>query len=513
MEKKNQTEKQNQRRSRRNAFPESNRLLSQLRILCLAMLPFLLARASGLMWRIRAAFFDVFVKLRAASESSRTRIPAVAFLGAAFLIGSTAILSSLFTFGTTVVYDGEELGIVKNENTADAALGSVENDLSDVLGEDFTLDMSLVSYSNGLVTRKSVVDETAIETNLSDQLDLVTYGYALYVDDEFIGATRNKNALSALLEQVKAPYMSEHTKEIDFVENVEIREGYLANEDFCNLGDIVLKINETKAGEVVHIVEQGDTWSAIASNYNTDSTTLERLNPGFDIDKLQIGDEILISNAVPYLTVQVSQWEYYEADIPYDIEYVDDPDMWEGDTATVKEGVFGKADTTALVTYVNSEEVAREITSQTVISESKTAVVRRGTAKRPSWAPTGTFAWPASGSRTSNYGYRNIFGGTSFHSGIDIANSSGTNIYASDGGVVTHAGWMNGYGYLVIIDHLNGYTTYYGHNSKMLVSVGDKVHKGQHIAEMGATGRVTGVHCHFEIRLNGKQQNPRNYLP
>jgi len=513
MERNNKTEKQVSRHSRRSLFPESNRFVGQLRILSRAMLPFLFARVSGAVWRARAAFFNVFSKLRSAAENSRSRIPAPVFLCAALLIASAAVFTSIFTLGTTVVYDGNELGTVPNQQAAASALGNVETELSGVLGEDFTLDMSLVSYSTGLVSRSSVVDETAIGTNLNDQLDLVTYGYSLYVNDDFIGATRNKSALSALLEQVKAPYMSEYTKEIDFVENVEIREGYLPNDAFCNLGDIVLKINETKAGEVVHIVEQGDTWSAIASEYNTDSDALERLNPGFDIDKLQIGDEILISNAVPYLTVQVSQWEYYEAEIPYDIEYVDDPDMWEGDTATVKKGVYGIADTTALVTYVNSEEVAREITAQTVISEPETAVVRRGTAKRPSWAPTGTFAWPASGTRTSNYGYRNIFGGTSFHGGIDIANSKGTNIYASDGGVVTHAGWMSGYGYLVIIDHLNGYTTYYAHNTKMLVSVGDKVHKGQHIAEMGATGRVTGVHCHFEIRLNGKQQNPRNYLP
>jgi len=383
----------------------------------------------------------------------------------------------------------------------------------EVLGEDFTLDKSLVSYSTGLVSRTSVVDETVIESTLNDQLDLVSYGYSLYVNDELIGTTRNRAALEALLEQIKAPYLSENTASIDFLEDVAICEGYVSNDAFTNLGDIALKVNETKAGEVVYTVVKGDTWSKIAASYDMSSADLEKLNPGFDPDKLQIGDEILISNAVPYLTVQVSQWEYYEAEIPYDIEYVDDPDMWEGDTATVKKGVYGIADTTALVTYVNSEEVAREITAQTVISEPETAVVRRGTAKRPSWAPTGTFAWPASGTRTSNYGYRNIFGGTSFHGGIDIANSKGTNIYASDGGVVTHAGWMSGYGYLVIIDHLNGYTTYYAHNTKMLVSVGDKVHKGQHIAEMGATGRVTGVHCHFEIRLNGKQQNPRNYLP
>lgn len=513
MEKTNKTEKQTPRRSRRSAFPESNRLLGQLRILCRALLPFLLARISGAIWRAHALFFHIFANVRSASEHSRTRVPAAAFLCVALLIASVSVFTSIFTLGTTVIYDGEELGIVKNEEAADAALTDVETELAGVLGEDFTLDMSLVSYSTGLVSRSSMVDEATIETTLNDQLDLVTYGYSLYVDDEFIGATLNKNALSALLEQVKAPYMSEQTKEIDFVENVEIREGYLPNDSFCNLGDIVLKINETKAGEVVHTVEKGDTWSAIAKAYNTTSADLSDLNPGFDIDKLQIGDEILISNAVPYLTVRVTQWEHYEADIPYEIEYVDDPNLWEGDTETVKKGVYGKADTTALVTYVNSEEVSREITQQTIISQPTTAIVRRGTAPRPSWAPTGTFRWPTSGSLTSKYGYRKIFGGTSFHSGIDIANGKGTNIYAADGGIVTHSGWMSGYGYLIIIDHQNGYKTYYGHNSKNLVGVGAKVHKGQHIAEMGATGRVTGTHCHFEVRLNGKQQNPLNYLP
>ena len=108
--------------------------------------------------------------------------------------------------------------------------------------------------------------------------------------------------------------------------------------------------------------------------------------------------------------------------------------------------------------------------------------------------------------------YFDAFGGTSYHSGIDIANSYGTDIVASDGGIVIYAGWMSGYGYLVQIDHQNGYVTYYGHNSSLLVSVGDKVYKGQHIAEMGSTGRSTGNHCHFEVRYNGERQNPLDYV-
>ncbi|MBQ9926293.1 MAG: M23 family metallopeptidase, partial [Clostridia bacterium] len=83
---------------------------------------------------------------------------------------------------------------------------------------------------------------------------------------------------------------------------------------------------------------------------------------------------------------------------------------------------------------------------------------------------------------------------------------------ASDGGRVTYAGWKGNYGYCVFIDHGNGYTTVYAHCSKLLVKVGQSVAKGETIAKVGSTGRSTGPHLHFEIRVNGKHQNPLNYI-
>jgi murein DD-endopeptidase MepM/ murein hydrolase activator NlpD len=72
---------------------------------------------------------------------------------------------------------------------------------------------------------------------------------------------------------------------------------------------------------------------------------------------------------------------------------------------------------------------------------------------------------------------------------------------------------MGGYGYTVRIDHNNGKQTYYAHNSRLLVSVGQHVYKGQQIAKMGSTGNSTGNHCHFEVRINGVSKNPMSYLP
>lgn len=117
---------------------------------------------------------------------------------------------------------------------------------------------------------------------------------------------------------------------------------------------------------------------------------------------------------------------------------------------------------------------------------------------------------PVYGKYTSTFGYRkNPFGrGYEYHPALDIACPKGTPVRASGDGVVTHAGWEGGYGNLVQINHRNGYESLYGHNSKIAVKVGQKVKRGDIIAYVGSTGRATGNHCHFEVRLNGKPINP-----
>lgn len=128
---------------------------------------------------------------------------------------------------------------------------------------------------------------------------------------------------------------------------------------------------------------------------------------------------------------------------------------------------------------------------------------------------SGVMMWPASGPITSPFGWRNhpIFGDARYHTGIDIGADYGDTVVAADAGVVTYADWMGGYGKAVMIDHGNGITTLYGHNSELLVSAGQRVAKGQAISRVGATGYATGPHLHFEVRENGTPVNPMNYLP
>lgn len=120
-----------------------------------------------------------------------------------------------------------------------------------------------------------------------------------------------------------------------------------------------------------------------------------------------------------------------------------------------------------------------------------------------------SFINPTSGIISSRYGRR----WNRSHNGIDVAASTGTPIYAAASGKVTYSGYNSGgYGYLVKMTHGNGVETYYGHCSQLLVSSGATVSQGQLIAKVGSTGRSTGPHLHFEIRLNGTPQNPLNYV-
>jgi murein DD-endopeptidase MepM/ murein hydrolase activator NlpD len=127
----------------------------------------------------------------------------------------------------------------------------------------------------------------------------------------------------------------------------------------------------------------------------------------------------------------------------------------------------------------------------------------------------GTFIWPVSGPITSPYGYRTdpVTGATAFHSGIDIGASCGTPIKAAGTGIIISAGFNSGgYGNMTLINHGNGLSTLYGHQSSIIVSAGQSVTQGQVIGYVGSTGKSTGCHLHFEVRVNGSPVDPTGYL-
>ncbi len=126
----------------------------------------------------------------------------------------------------------------------------------------------------------------------------------------------------------------------------------------------------------------------------------------------------------------------------------------------------------------------------------------------PSAPSASGFIWPVAGAVTSGFGWR--WG--RMHEGIDIAAATGTPIGASASGTVIYAGWMSGYGNLVVVDHGGGVATAYAHMSSIAAGVGQGVSQGQTIGYVGCTGHCFGPHLHFEVRLNGSAVDPLGYL-
>ena len=158
------------------------------------------------------------------------------------------------------------------------------------------------------------------------------------------------------------------------------------------------------------------------------------------------------------------------------------------------------------------EEYLQEVEALAAQSASLAAAIREaqaGASSTGTGAPSASgFIWPVNGTVVSGFGWR--WG--RMHEGIDISASTGTPIWAAAAGIVIHAGWLGGYGNLVVVDHGNGLATAYAHASAILVGVGQQVSQGETLSLVGSTGNSSGPHLHFEVRVNGAAVDPLFYL-
>ena len=471
-------------------------------------------------FREEAADYSRVLKLQGArvyhrawsAVAGKPKLSPLSFLALSAALGVAAVVGTVYTPSFVVTVDGTDVGLVRSPGVFQQTVERVEERASDILGYDYQLEQT-VSFAPALSGTGDITPVADLENYLFSQIGAIELGYVLSVDGENVGASVDRAALDAALEQLSAPYVNEDTISVGYTKNVHITKEYFpadAQQDTTSLLSVLM---ENTNGQTTYEVQQGDTFMALAFDNGMTMSEMEALNPGVDVDRLYIGQILNIKEEIPFLGVETVDAVTYTEEIACPVREVEDDSMYQGESKTLDAGVPGEALVTADVTYVNGVERERNVTSTTTLREATERVVAVGTKERPSWYPTGNYIWPVYGTITSRFGYRYIFGSYSYHSGLDIAVPYGTSVKASDGGTVSFAGWQGTYGYLVVIDHNNGEQTYYAHNSKLLVSVGDKVYQGQTIAKAGSTGNSTGSHCHFEMRVNGTRVNPQAYLP
>ncbi len=373
-------------------------------------------------------------------------------------------------------------------------------------------------------------DDQAALDRLNPYFTAYPVGVQLLVDGKPMGVLKDEAAAKQLLEQLKAnavsalsqkkesgkvgilsadakqaPVQTELLK-ADFVQQVDLKEIKIDPDELTPPDELRKKLETGDVQPTKYTVEEGDCVSCIAKKLNIPKQVIYQNNPTISNDMIKVGQQLDLTVLQPTLAVRTVEKVVENQEIQYETEYVQDDSMKLGITETIAAGRNGMKKVTVQLTKVNGMLEEEEVLSEDIVQNPVKAVVRRGT-KVIKGEGTGKFAWPVvSASITSTFGTR--WG--AFHKGIDITGNK--NILAADNGKVVAAGTKSDYGNYIIIDHLNGYRTLYGHMSKLLVTKGAIVEKGEKIGIMGSTGDSTGVHLHFEIQKNESPQNPLKFL-
>ena len=350
------------------------------------------------------------------------------------------------------------------------------------------------------------VSEIRLQNTLEDVTEEVTEPEDVSSEEESVPETEAPEEEPAVLPDPNGDGL----KAMGFGEKVEITEAYVSKSLITSPEEAADQITKESQKNEIYEVQSGDTLSTIANGHGLLVKEVLALNSGMtERTMLHIGDEIIITVPQPELTIMTTEQSTYEEEYFAEVEYVYNDNWYTTKSVTLQEQEAGYHQVTALITKRNGMEQGREMIDEVVIKEPVKKIVEIGTQTPP------TYIKPLSGGRqTSGFGRRKAptKGASTNHRAIDWATPTGTAIWASSGGTVSVAGWQSGYGYVVYINHPDGNQTRYGHLSKILVSTGQKVKQGQKIALSGNTGRSTGPHLHFELRVNGTPVNPYNYF-
>lgn len=418
--------------------------------------------------------------------------------------------------GYDLVVDGESLGVFKSGQDVEYILDSIKSEFLPVKEVESDDENQENTKTPNTEQRTHTIKEgdnywtIAREYNLTatalEEANPNINPSALKPGDT-INLTINEKSVEKTPNQ-ESEIETADIEEVTFIEEVEILKVETSYSKLNDVEETIAMIREGKEEMKTHIVEAGESYWLIARMYDTTVEELVDANQGLNSETLQPGDEVNLFVPTPLITVKTVEEVQYTEETDFETEVQSDDSMYKNKKNIVVKGKKGLSEIVANEIKINGILVEKEIIEENVIEAPVTEVVVQGTKELPKTAATGSFMVPTSGRLTSPFGMR----GGYMHRGVDLANRTGTKIYAADGGKVTFAGYKGSYGYMIEINHENGYITRYAHTSKLLIKSGERVYRGQLIANMGSTGNSTGSHLHFEVLLNGTHKNPTRYI-
>jgi murein DD-endopeptidase MepM/ murein hydrolase activator NlpD len=391
-----------------------------------------------------------------------------------------------------------EVGVVKSAKEVDSFVAH----LTDRCGNLYGMTMKPVAEVLLIKEFRPGAKPTAedVQAKIRQQLTFTTDAYVITVDGEPFVAVRHEEDLQLVVDELTSVYTTNGygtktiTAQIDQELGIEPSladpESILAAEEVVALLTGITSQEKRQLALLppsVDLIVQGNGYA-----------------PGYDdlpFSIIYLSEKPGVKNDLPVINKQnVSVTTVEEAvireEIPFEIEYVYDDQLWVVQREITVEGLEGLKEVVYHITRENGVEVDRMKIREEIIAEPVTQMETIGTAKVPAMG-TGRFIWPVEGGGEITPGR----GFSSWHTGIDIHANTGTNILAADSGVVWFSGYGGTQGNYLILYH-GSFWTLYLHNSQNLVKEGDAVQQGDVIAKAGSTGRSTGPHLHFEVRLD-----------
>jgi len=448
-------------------------------------------------------------------------------------------------------YNGERVGCVASQDVYAEAKADAERYLANTHAVGFKFVDESVSYRmNHNCDASELLDKEDVARYLANSANsYFSQGYGLYVDGTLVAIGADKSDVQSLIDETVSLYSRLYAKVkaaddiISFNSSIRIEQmsvptdsistyeeirHVLGLDNLDNLNSLLLRDNGASDAMTVH-----DITDAIPQMCEVTYGDISLGLPSENIISDNVQDD---SEREAVMSFKSDATEVVIGAIPYGETIVAyDKSVLEGTKVLVENGVYGVRESKYNIEYIDGVEISRTLINEVIIKEPVPAQYKMGTMSKAEYernqraaaaknsfvyaAPgetaaiaTGVFKYPTTGTITSTFSGRNLFGEYEFHGALDIANKRGTDIYASDGGTVTLAEPFSTYGNCIIIDHGNGYQTLYAHLDKYSVVKGDQVGQGWKIGEMGDTGRATGYHLHFEVRVNGERCDPLDYL-
>lgn len=452
----------------------------------------------------------------------------VAPVMSAVLLFNVVLSAAATDYCVAVSFNGDTVAYVESEsiyNEAEALLKSkIASDSA--VGQAIVLEPELQVTKNfgyKLMATEELANELVTYTSAE-----LTMAYGIYAGNEFITAVYDKTQVESFVKDYLAKEIAKYpdsntmlSNEFFYIEGLYLKKSIVTDETAKTL------LFENHSISVDYTVSDGDTVDTVSAKFGIDNKSFMQINPKLTDKSLVPGAALKINIYEPFLSTVCVRKETVTEAIEFETETVMDSSRYVTDPVKVKvKGEKGSKDYIYEISERNGVELSRTLTDEVITKEPVNKQVSVGSlikikvpvtngqlsdgADADSKTGGSLYLWPVG----NGGGYVSSgFGGERKHTGVDIAATLGTPIYAATDGIVTRVvNGTTGYGKYIVIKNDDGLLTYYAHCNFLAVKVGDQVKMGQFIGEVGSTGNSTGAHLHFEVRSGSTKLNPMSFL-